>query len=361
MTADARDGAESDEGLSVSHARGGAGSDDDDVGGSHARDGDGSDEAVQRAPHWAMVQKGASPSVAIGAWMSVHAGLLCLLVFHGSLHDVGLSYAYAFLVSTCAAAVFYARLVLSDPGYVHKDVIAEQLAMLRARGPDHAQGDVEALQLLGSQADQLASCALTASVSVTGEELREYFCGYCDVCELPRPNRSRHCKHCGRCVWRYDHHCFLISNCVGEANHPLFWWFLTAQCASLWLGIPLVRMAISPDGSDFLEWLGHNGPLFACALIQWPFIVLVVSLLVMHTLMAMVNITSFESAKREHLHYLRGIPECAFPFAHVLPCITLAHFCSMLCARRPGTLAQRPPPVSAWPGTCWRNRHYACL
>lgn len=325
------------------------GSDDEGVGASHVRD--------EGGTHWALVPKGAAPSVAIGAWLCLHATLLCLLFAHGSLRDAGRPHATAFLVSSGAAAVFYARLVLSDPGYVRRDVLAEQLAALRARrGPGH--GDVEASELLGGQGGPRE---LAASISITGDELRDYFCGHCDACDLPRPNRSRHCKYCARCVWRYDHHCFLISNCVGEANHAHFWWFLAAQCASLWLGIPLVQAAIRADDSDFGAWLAHNGPLFACALVQWPFVVLVASLLVMHTFMATVNITSFESAKREHLPYLREIPECAFPFAHALPCVTLARFCGALCAARPGTLAQRPPPVSAWPGTCWRNRHYACL
>lgn len=304
-------------------------------------------------PHWTMAQKGAGPSVVIGTWVSVHAGQLSLLAFHGSLRAEP-SRAYAFLASTFLAGIFYACLVLSDPGYVCAEGISEQVAMLRARGPGYARGDVEVSEPLRSKGGQLEPRA-------DSDELREYFCGDCGVCDLPRPNRSRHCKHCGRCVWKYDHHCFLISNCVGEANHALFWWFLAAQCASLWLGIPLVQTAMTADDSDFLRWLGHNGPLFACALLQWPFIVLIASLLVMHTLMAAVNTTSYESAKREHLHYLRGIPECAFPFAHVLPCVTLASFCRALGVRRPGTLVQRPPPMSAWPGTCWRNRHYSCL
>ncbi|EPX74480.1 palmitoyltransferase [Schizosaccharomyces octosporus yFS286] len=45
---------------------------------------------------------------------------------------------------------------------------------------------------------------------------------YCIKCLQLKPERSFHCLSCGRCIYRYDHHCPWISNCVGMKNHKSF-------------------------------------------------------------------------------------------------------------------------------------------
>jgi hypothetical protein len=301
-----------------------------------------------------------------------------LLILHGSLQAAERTHAQLFLLVTLLAGVLYARLVLGDPGYVDKARIAELLSDWRAcKRLDEAAAESQASPVCHSPRSRASETSALlqshhppddpercppANELASSAELAQFVCGECPVCAIPRPLRSRHCRHCGRCVWRFDHHCFLISNCVGEANHALFWWFLAAQATSIWLGLPLVQRALQGGGDDpeFLPWLAHVGPLFVLAVVQWPAGVFVTLLVLIHTAMALVDTTTYESARRDRLEYMRELPECAFPFAHVLPWVTLGRFCARLGARRAGSLVPLPPPIREWPSTCWRNRTYSC-
>lgn len=48
----------------------------------------------------------------------------------------------------------------------------------------------------------------------------------CSDCRIVRPPRARHCYYCNRCVYRYDHHCQWVNNCIGINNNSLFFMFL---------------------------------------------------------------------------------------------------------------------------------------
>lgn len=66
----------------------------------------------------------------------------------------------------------------------------------------------------------------------------------CKHCLQWKPGRAKHCKDCRRCVFRMDHHCIWIDNCVGIRNEKLFILFLfysmvlcVLTCALLLLSI----------------------------------------------------------------------------------------------------------------------------
>jgi palmitoyltransferase ZDHHC13/17 len=48
----------------------------------------------------------------------------------------------------------------------------------------------------------------------------------CTECKILKPDRSRHCYFCTRCVYRYDHHCQWVNNCIGLRNNSVFFFFL---------------------------------------------------------------------------------------------------------------------------------------
>ena len=44
----------------------------------------------------------------------------------------------------------------------------------------------------------------------------------CSVCKVPCPPGTAHCKICGFCILRFDHHCPVLGQCIGDKNQKSF-------------------------------------------------------------------------------------------------------------------------------------------
>ena len=48
----------------------------------------------------------------------------------------------------------------------------------------------------------------------------------CPKCDNVKPSRYSHCRQCNVCIYRMDHHCNWVGNCVGQFNAKTFLHYL---------------------------------------------------------------------------------------------------------------------------------------
>ncbi|CAK57481.1 unnamed protein product (macronuclear) [Paramecium tetraurelia] len=91
---------------------------------------------------------------------------------------------------------------------------------------------------LGSRQKKSRLCA-TLKQNLNGRDLLDAYSvdQICPDCSDVKPPRSRHCEICLKCVYKYDHHCPWLSNCIGEKNQYIFLAFLFTLIASMVLQI----------------------------------------------------------------------------------------------------------------------------
>lgn len=70
---------------------------------------------------------------------------------------------------------------------------------------------------------------------------------YCGMCGVHRDRKSRHCYRCAVCVRQYDHHNYLMGNCVGANN---LWCFRLAYLQAIVCFVYLVVWAACYEPND---------------------------------------------------------------------------------------------------------------
>ncbi|KAG5504855.1 hypothetical protein GH5_05486 [Leishmania sp. Ghana 2012 LV757] len=112
-------------------------------------------------------------------------------------------YYYCIVVMVLAEVMVYSNLLLAIftcPGFVPHDPWAEA-PVFQGRAVSDNPYEVFELDRLG--------------------RLR-----YCSFCKQFKPDQAHHCNICRCCVYRMDHHCPWINNCVGRGNSKFFLLFV---------------------------------------------------------------------------------------------------------------------------------------
>ncbi|ESS63554.1 hypothetical protein TCDM_08592 [Trypanosoma cruzi Dm28c] len=144
------------------------------------------------------------------------------------------------------------------------------------------------------------------SVEVGCEEDRSLF-HWCRTCRLWQPLRAKHCDRCERCVRKYDHHCFWIGGCVGEANHPRFFFLLTVTVAYLVCLWPkFLRCFNFFDAATLDNALLRNVVPFVLLVVCSVMFLLVFLLWVMQVVLIARNQTTWEFASSHRITYLHS-------------------------------------------------------
>ena len=94
-------------------------------------------------------------------------------------------------------------------------------------------------------------------------------CEKCDGKETWKPARAHHCSECGYCVFKMDHHCPWINNCVGLRNMKYFMQFvvyvgLASATLSILMFISFYNLLTAPRTKSHMNRPGYSIAFVMC-------------------------------------------------------------------------------------------------
>ena len=119
------------------------------------------------------------------------------------------------------------------------------------------------------------------------------------------PLRAKLCRHSKRVVPTFDHFCTFLGTCIGERNRCRFWWFLLFQSASFAQGLGIIHSGFHDTKAEVGIWVSYNGHAIAAAVIVWILFLSVGGLFLLHTFLAVSNMTSYEFMRSNKVWYLK--------------------------------------------------------
>lgn len=136
---------------------------------------------------------------------------------------------------------------------------------------------------------------------------------YCETCEHHCQLRVSHCSICGGCVLRRDHHCTWLGTCVGQNNHLRFVCFLMIESITCISSTYLVII-----GLYYRFRIGDNryNGLMLLYLLPWGLFTTVFSIRLIFTQLRniLLNLTTWEMSRWDHITYLHGHIKGKSPF-----------------------------------------------
>ena len=125
---------------------------------------------------------------------------------------------------------------------------------------------------------------------------------YCKNCRVNVQLDSKHCWDCNKCVSNYDHHCPWLNTCIGTRNYLYFYiaiWSLLVMLAVSSTADILVIVKHAAAAGDSTNPLGLGNILVwlisvVLALLNIPLCFLDSTLVVFHTYLVVLDITTYD-------------------------------------------------------------------
>eukprot|EP00542_Grammatophora_oceanica_P021381 CAMPEP_0194041960 /NCGR_PEP_ID=MMETSP0009_2-20130614/13764_1 /TAXON_ID=210454 /ORGANISM="Grammatophora oceanica, Strain CCMP 410" /LENGTH=652 /DNA_ID=CAMNT_0038685615 /DNA_START=97 /DNA_END=2055 /DNA_ORIENTATION=+ len=125
----------------------------------------------------------------------------------------------------------------------------------------------------------------------------------CHTCHIAKPLRSKHCRMARRCVLMFDHYCPFVGNTVGLYNYKWFYMFLffmTLEELGFAVTCFLYVRRVYAAGDHVQTFF------FVSAGYLFLYILMSGGLLIYHTQLSIVNLTTNEQVNMFRLKYLRN-------------------------------------------------------
>lgn len=128
---------------------------------------------------------------------------------------------------------FWAMCLFSNPGVITAQNVKELTPIYESR--DQRMRRFNKASNVGNKSNDSSQNIKSGSTKEVADSSQEQY-KQCRTCHTDKMLRSKHCSSCDVCVWRADHHCVWINNCVGGGNTVFFHLFLASLVLESFVG-----------------------------------------------------------------------------------------------------------------------------
>jgi len=151
-----------------------------------------------------------------------------------------------FSVLAFFACFTHFRTMTTSPGYISgrssfevyhgsSSLDTEEVELVEVLDPESPDTSMESLKPIdrgiskGDSSDKTNSADLRIKINSTTSPAKRIEVDNlkkCNKCKAIKPLKTHHCKICQKCIYKMDHHCPWVNNCVGYYNQRHFILFL---------------------------------------------------------------------------------------------------------------------------------------